>query len=159
MTTTKKEAKEFEEMLDKLREPMTKEEEYRNADVPMPRGPNDLEEIIERLEFRNDALHKHNTKQMEEIMDLRSKIAKLEKRCYKSIQKQRRTIMEKGEKINIKVFNWGPCVIKCQIKPEYAKTLLDESKANNIDFRDKLAGQIEDETSYSDEARNRMVPF
>jgi len=34
-----------------------------------------------------------------------------------------------------------------------------ESKANNIDFRDKLAGQIEDETSYSDEARNRMVPF
>ena len=67
--------------------------------------------------------------------------------------------MEKGEKINIKVFNWGPCVVKCQIKPEYAKALLDESKSNVIDFRDKLAGQIEDETSYSDEARNRMVPF
>ena len=66
-------------MLDKLREPMTKEEEYRNADVPMPRGPNDLEEIIERLEFRNNVLHKHNTKQMEEIIDLRAKIAKLEK--------------------------------------------------------------------------------
>ena len=64
-----------------------------------------------------------------------------------------------SEKISIKVFNWGPCVVKCQIKPEYAKILLDESKANNIDFRDKLAGQIEDETSYSDEARNRMVPF
>ena len=79
MTTTNKEAKEFEEMLDKLREPMTKEEEYRNADVPMPRGPNDLEEIIERLEFRNNVLHKHNTKQMEEIIDLRAKIAKLEK--------------------------------------------------------------------------------
>ena len=66
-------------MLDKLREPMTKEEEYKNADVPMPRGPNDLEEIIERLEFRNNVLHKHNTKQMEEIIDLRAKIAKLEK--------------------------------------------------------------------------------
>ena len=79
MTTTKKEAKEFEEMLDKLREPMTKEGEYKNADVPMPRGPNDLEEIIERLEFRNNVLHKHNTKQMEEIIDLRAKIAKLEK--------------------------------------------------------------------------------
>ena len=79
MTTTKKEAKEFEEMLDKLKKPMTKEEEYKNADVPMPRGPNDLEEIIERLEFRNNVLHKHNTKQMEEIIDLRAKIAKLEK--------------------------------------------------------------------------------
>ena len=45
----------------------------------MPRGPNDLEEIIERLEFRNNVLHKHNTKQMEEIIDLRAKIAKLEK--------------------------------------------------------------------------------
>ena len=45
--------------------------------------------------------------------------------------------MEKGEKINIKVFNWGPCVVKCQIKPEYAKALLDESKSNDIDFRYK----------------------
>ena len=78
MTTTNKESKEFEKMLDKLK-PMTREEEYRNADVPMPRGPNDLEETIERLEFRNDVLHKHNIKQMEEIMDLRAKIAKLEK--------------------------------------------------------------------------------
>ena len=43
------------------------------------RGPNDLEETIKRLEFRNDVLHKHNTKQMEEIIDLRAKIAKLEK--------------------------------------------------------------------------------
>ena len=43
------------------------------------RGPNDLEETIKRLEFRNDVLHKHNTKQMEEIIDLRDKIAKLEK--------------------------------------------------------------------------------
>ena len=80
MTTTNKEAKEFEKMLDNIsKEPMTIEEEYRNADVPMPRGPNDLEETIERLEFRNDVLHKHNIKQMEEIMDLRAKIAKLEK--------------------------------------------------------------------------------
>jgi predicted RNase H-like nuclease (RuvC/YqgF family) len=80
MTTTNKEAKEFEKMLDNIsKEPMTIEEEYRNADVPMPRGPNDLEETIKRLEFRNNVLHKHNTKQMDEIMDLRAKIAKLEK--------------------------------------------------------------------------------
>ena len=32
---TNKEVKKFEKMLDKIK-PMTKEEEYRNADVPMP---------------------------------------------------------------------------------------------------------------------------
>ena len=31
--------------------------------VKAKRGPNDLEEIIERLEFRNDVLHKANQKQ------------------------------------------------------------------------------------------------
>ena len=66
--------------------------------------------------------------------------------------------MSNGEKIDIKIFNWGPCVIKCKIKPEYGKMLLDESKSNTIDFRTKLAGQIDIETSYSDEARLRLVP-
>ena len=28
-----------------------------------------------------------------------------------------------GEKINIEIFNWGPCVVKCKIKPEFAKLL------------------------------------
>jgi len=64
-----------------------------------------------------------------------------------------------SEQIDIKIFNWGPCVVKCKIKPEYGKLLLDEAKNNKIDFRDKLAGQIDLETSYSDEARNKMVPF
>jgi len=35
MTVTNKEAKKFEKMLEDMK-PMTKEEEYRNADVPMP---------------------------------------------------------------------------------------------------------------------------
>ena len=56
--------------------------------------------------------------------------------------------MEK-EEIQIKIFNWGPCVVKCKIKPEYGKMLLDEAKSNKIDFRSKLAGQIDLETSYS----------
>ena len=67
--------------------------------------------------------------------------------------------MSKKEQIEIKIFNWGPCVVKCKIKPEYGKLLLDEAKSNVIDFRTKLAGQIERETSYSDQARNKMVPF
>ena len=64
-----------------------------------------------------------------------------------------------SEKIGIQIFNWGPCVVKCKIKPEYGKLLLSEAKSNKIDFRDKLAGQIDLETSYSDESRNKMVPF
>ena len=36
--------------------------------VKAKRGPNDLEEIIERLEFRNDVLHKANQKQQDEIL-------------------------------------------------------------------------------------------
>ena len=65
--------------------------------------------------------------------------------------------MEK-EKIDIKIFNWGPCVIKCKIKPEYAKMLLDEAKSNVVDFRTKLAGQIDHETGYSDESKKKLVP-
>ena len=42
-------------------------------------GPNDLEEQISRLKFRNDVLHKANQKQVDEIHDLRKKVAKLEK--------------------------------------------------------------------------------
>ena len=49
------------------KEPMTMEEEYKNAEVPMPRGPNDLEEIIQVLETRNKYLHKHVEKLTEEI--------------------------------------------------------------------------------------------
>ena len=54
--------------------------------VKEERGPNDLEEIIQRLEFRNKELHKANTKQMEEIIDLRAKIKKLE---YDAVQQFR----------------------------------------------------------------------
>jgi len=42
------------------------------------RGPNDLEQQIETLKFRNEVLHKANQKQMDEILNLRTKIKKLE---------------------------------------------------------------------------------
>ena len=42
------------------------------------RGPNDLEEKIRVLEFRNVKLHQHNEKIEREILDLRNKIKKLE---------------------------------------------------------------------------------
>ena len=46
--------------------------------VSNDRGPNDLEEVIETLKFRNEVLHKANQKQQDEILDLRTKIKKLE---------------------------------------------------------------------------------
>ena len=46
----------------------------RNTD----RGPLDLEEQIETLKFRNEVLHKANQKQMNEILELRAQIKKLE---------------------------------------------------------------------------------
>jgi hypothetical protein len=63
-------------MIDELyeatkKEVMTTKEEYRNADVPMPRGPNDLEEIIYRLEKQNQELRLDNqrlTKQLEDTL-------------------------------------------------------------------------------------------
>jgi chaperonin cofactor prefoldin len=42
------------------------------------RGPSDLEEKIETLKFRNEVLHKANQKQMNEILELRAQIKKLE---------------------------------------------------------------------------------
>ena len=42
------------------------------------RGPNDLEEKIRILEFRNAKLHQHNEKIEREILELREKIKKLE---------------------------------------------------------------------------------
>ncbi len=44
----------------------------------LKRGPNDLEQQIETLKFRNEVLHKANQKQHDEILDLRTKIRKLE---------------------------------------------------------------------------------
>ena len=43
------------------------------------RGPNDLEEKIRVLEFRNAKLHQHNEKIEREILELRNKVKKLEK--------------------------------------------------------------------------------
>ena len=43
------------------------------------RGPNDFEEKIRVLEFRNAKLHQHNEKIEREIIELRNEIKRLEK--------------------------------------------------------------------------------
>tara|TARA_R100000664_G_scaffold1897_1_gene4900 strand:- start:1372 stop:2034 length:663 start_codon:yes stop_codon:yes gene_type:complete len=62
------------------------------------------------------------------------------------------------QKININIFNWGPCVVKMRITDEFKKMLLDEGEKNKADFRDKLAGILDHETGYSEEAKARLMP-
>ena len=63
------------------------------------------------------------------------------------------------EKINIDVYNWGPCVVRLRISEEFKKLLLSEAKNNKKDFRDKLAGIIESETGYDDISKQKLLPM
>ncbi len=65
---------------------------------------------------------------------------------------------EENKKINIQMFNWGPCVIRMKISDEFKKLLLSEAKKNKIDFKDKLAGILESETGYSEESKKIVLP-
>ena len=71
------------------KEPMTMEEEYKNANVPMPRGPNDLEEMIQVLVTRNKYLHKHVEKLTEELHVLREDNVMLAKQIDDKVRKMR----------------------------------------------------------------------
>ena len=51
-----------------------------------PKGPNDLEEQIRVLQFRNEKLHKQNEKQSEEILELRKHNKKLAEELSDKIQ-------------------------------------------------------------------------
>ena len=66
---------------------------------------------------------------------------------------------KKIPRVSIDMFNWGPCVIRLRINEEFQNLLIDEAKNNKDDYRGKLAGQIDDETGYSDESRNKIVPY
>ena len=74
MVTTKKDSKEFYKMV----------EELENR-----KGPNDLEEQIRVLTFRNETLHKHNEKQTQEILKLRNDNKKLAQQVDDYVSKLR----------------------------------------------------------------------
>ena len=49
--------------------------------------------------------------------------------------------------------NWGPYVLELRVDCDLIKTLLEEgneSRENNLDYRNELAGQIEEEYYYKD---------
>ena len=62
------------------------------------------------------------------------------------------------EKINVGMFNWGPCIIKLKINDECKKILLEEGAKSKLDFKSKLADILEHETGYSQEGKDKFVP-
>ena len=75
MVTTNKDSKEFYKMVDKLKN---------------EKGPNDLEEQIRILSFRNEKLHQHNEKIEQEIIELREDNKRLAKQVEDYILKLRK---------------------------------------------------------------------
>ena len=62
-------------------------------------------------------------------------------------------------KIEVSTYNWGPCVVKVKILDDFKKVLLEEARKNEEDYASKLAGQIRKETGYSEESRNKIIPY
>ncbi len=70
--------------------------------------------------------------------------------------------MEKDQnkpRVQIDMFNWGPCVVRMRINEDFQKKLLEEAEKNKEDYVGKLAGQIKKETGYSDESREILLPY
>ena len=76
-----KDVEEFAAMIAQMQDDKSFHPKYNkkgDKTLPNKRGPNDLEEQIRVLEFRNAKLHNHNEKIEREILELRNKIKKLE---------------------------------------------------------------------------------
>ena len=50
---------------------------------------------------------------------------------------------ENKTKVNIQIFNWGPCVVRMKISDEFKNLLLKEGEKSKIDFTDRLAGILD----------------
>ena len=70
-----KDCKDLDQMIKNMKAPLY---QATKKEVDANRGPNDLEEQIRVLEFRNAKLHQHNEKIEREIIELRNKIKGLE---------------------------------------------------------------------------------
>jgi|TARA_A100000172_G_scaffold51595_1_gene32475 uncharacterized protein (TIGR02466 family) len=62
------------------------------------------------------------------------------------------------EQIPIAILNWGPCVVRLKIKEEFKKLLLDEGKKCTEDYTTKLAGILDKEVGYGDQAKKKILP-
>lgn len=77
---THKDCEEWAAMIAQMQDDPSYHPKYnkKGVKVSKDKGPNDLEEQIRVLEFRNAKLHNHNEKIERELLELRDKIKKLE---------------------------------------------------------------------------------
>ena len=78
---THKDCEEWAAMIAQMQDDPSYHPVYNKKGVRMTkdRGPNDLEEQIRVLKFRNESLHKHTENQAAEINKLRVELKRLEK--------------------------------------------------------------------------------
>ena len=62
------------------------------------------------------------------------------------------------QKIGIQIFNWGPCVVRMKISDDFKKLLLEQGGASKIDFADSLAGILDKESGFDEEAKKKVLP-
>ena len=62
------------------------------------------------------------------------------------------------DKVNIQIFNWGPCVVKMKISDKFKKLLLKEGDKSKIDMTDRLAGILDKEIGYDEKQKNKILP-
>jgi hypothetical protein len=63
-----------------------------------------------------------------------------------------------GDKLPVKILNWGPCVMQFKINKEFKDILLKDGADSKIDFRDKLAGHLDNEKGYTQETKDKVIP-
>ena len=66
---------------------------------------------------------------------------------------------DKNTQIEVHTYNWGPCLIKVNILENFRQVLLEEAKKTEIDYKDKLAGQIASERGYDEKQREKIIPY
>ena len=66
---------------------------------------------------------------------------------------------DKNTQIEVHTYNWGPCLIKVNILEDFRNILLEEAKKTEMDFKGKLAGQLASERGYSEQQREKIIPY
>jgi len=66
---------------------------------------------------------------------------------------------KENPQIQVNTMNWGPCVVHLKVLDNFKNILLDEIKKSKDDYREKLAGQIEKEIGYTQESRDKIIPY
>jgi|GEM_PF-399092 len=61
------------------------------------------------------------------------------------------------DQIRVDTYNWGPCLVRLKIRDNFKK-LIETDLTQKIDYRTKLAGQIDHEMGFSQEAKDIIAP-